>query len=149
MTRCLDRPAGIRLVIAEDDPVVSHRLRDLLEDEGFAVVGLAGDTDEALSLVHELDPEVVLSDLRMPGGGGLALLDRLSGQRPRVPVVLLTGYDDPGLRSRALAAGAVAFLSKGCTADEICGQLVAAATRRPCAASEHGESSCDEPAAGR
>jgi CheY-like chemotaxis protein len=120
----------IRVVVADDDDTVRNRLRDLLEDDGFEVVAVAAGTDEAFASTLRERPDVVLSDLRMPGGGGLTLLDRLQRSGVQAPVVLLTAYDDPGLLRRALESGAAAFLTKGCSADAICSNLLEAAAGR-------------------
>jgi DNA-binding NarL/FixJ family response regulator len=120
-----------RFVVADDDgdDMVRNQLRDRLEDDGFEVVAVAGDADEALASTCRDRPDVVLSDLRMPGGSGLTLLDRLHRSGVQVPVGL-TAHDDPGLSRRALDSGAAAFVTKGCSADAICSNLLEAAARR-------------------
>ena len=114
---------AVRVVIADDDTGLRDRIRDLLADDGFDVVAAAADTDQALLMIEQARPHVVLSDLRMPGGGALTLLARLRDDGIAVPVVILTAYDDPGLSEVAFSLGAAAFLSKGCSADLLSEQL--------------------------
>lgn len=116
-------PQVVRVVIADDDTRLRDRIRDLLVDDGFDVVAVADDTDQALLVIQQARPHVVLSDLRMPGGGALTLLAQLRDSWNAVPVVILTAYDDPGLSEVAFSLGAAAFLSKGCSADLLCAQL--------------------------
>jgi DNA-binding NarL/FixJ family response regulator len=116
-------PTVVRVVLADDDIRLRDRIRDLLADDGFDVVAAVADTDQALRMIEEARPDVVLSDLRMPGGGALELLTRLRDDWITVPVVILTAYDDAGLSEVAFSLGAAAFLTKGCSADLLIAQL--------------------------
>lgn len=103
----------IRLLIADDHEVVRDGLRLLLEDEeDFVVVGEAGDGAEAVRLAGELQPQVVLMDLRMPGLGGLEALEQIRARWPKVAVVILTTYNEDDLLARGLRAGARGYLLK-------------------------------------
>jgi DNA-binding NarL/FixJ family response regulator len=104
-----------RILIVEDDEGVRKGLRDLLTDSDFEVVGEAGDGARGVGLAAELDPDVVLMDMRMPVMGGVEAARRIHRERPDVQVVILTAYDDPALKSEAVDAGVYAFLVKGCS----------------------------------
>jgi NarL family two-component system response regulator YdfI len=106
--------AVIRVVVVDDHLVVREGLRMMLEiaGEGFALVGDAADGATALSVVEELQPDVVLMDLRMPGMDGLEAITRIHSTWPRVAVVILTTYNEDGLMLRGLRAGACGYLLK-------------------------------------
>ena len=101
------------VVIADDQPDLRHLLRRLLERDGrLAVVGDAPDGRRALEVVEELDPDLLLLDLGMPGMDGLEVLAALAGRaRPRT--VVLTGFTDDVTLDRARQLGAVRCLVKG------------------------------------
>jgi DNA-binding NarL/FixJ family response regulator len=104
----------IKLVVVDDHPVVRDGLIGMFGAEsGICVVGQAGDGREAVAVVRRTDPEVVLMDLRMPGGDGIdAIRDlrRVDPNRPRI--LVLTTYDSDRDVRTALAAGADGFLLK-------------------------------------
>uniref|UniRef100_UPI0013B40117 response regulator n=1 Tax=Nonomuraea lactucae TaxID=2249762 RepID=UPI0013B40117 len=101
----------IRVLIADDHPVVRQGLRTFLDlQEDIAVVGEARDGAEAVELVAELAPDVLLLDLRMPVLDGLGALERLSGSATRV--VVLTSVSDRSDVGPAMRAGAAGFLYK-------------------------------------
>lgn len=103
----------IRVVIADDQAVVRGGLRMILESEqGIEVVGEAADGRQALDLIRELDPDVVLMDIRMPGVDGIEATRRLVTAGGRAPVLVLTTYDLDENVYDALKAGAAGFLVK-------------------------------------
>src|SRR5699024_4476656 len=84
----------IRLVIVDDHPVVRDGLRGMFASTPeFEVVGDARDGNEALTVIEQLDPDVVLMDLRMPGVGGVAAIEELTRRGARCHVLVLTTYD--------------------------------------------------------
>jgi DNA-binding NarL/FixJ family response regulator len=103
-----------RLLLVEDDRGVREALRDLLTDSEFDVIGEAGNGRDGVQLALELDPDVVLMDLRMPVMGGLEATRQIKDQRPAIQVVILTAYDDPALKEGASDSGVYAYLVKGC-----------------------------------
>ncbi|MFH1763845.1 MAG: sigma-54 dependent transcriptional regulator [Gemmatimonadota bacterium] len=100
-----------RLLLVEDDPTVRRSIAETLSEEGFEVSEADG-ASAALGLLGEFDPEVVLSDVRMPGMDGIELLRLLQERAPEVDVVLMTAYDDMATVARAMREGAFDFLVK-------------------------------------
>lgn len=118
----------VRIVIVDDHPVVRDGLRGMLTgDAGLAVVGEAASGDEAVRTVAALDPDVVLMDLRMPGGDGVDATARIVAADPRVRVLVLTTYDTEADVLRAVEAGASGYLLKDTPAAELRGAVRATA----------------------
>ncbi len=113
-----------RVVIVDDDAVIRDALGELLEEEGIDVVGVAKDGREGVALALELQPDVVLMDMRMPVLDGLAATTQLKQVCPHTRVVLLTAYDDASLRQSAFAAGADAYVVKGTSAESLLDSLI-------------------------
>ena len=105
---------GPRVLIVEDEPMLRHALADMLEAKGIRVAGEARDGHEAVRLASELRPEVVLMDLRMPGMDGIEATRQIKTALPRIQVLVLSAYDDPGLHRSAEEAGVFCYLVKGC-----------------------------------
>jgi DNA-binding NarL/FixJ family response regulator len=103
------------ILLAEDSREERVQLRQLLEGEGLSVVAEAGNGQEALDLVRDLDPDVVLMDLRMPVMNGLEATREILAVAPTTQVLVLTAYDDPFLDRSAIEIGAYAYLVKGCS----------------------------------
>ncbi|MBN2004056.1 MAG: response regulator transcription factor [Anaerolineae bacterium] len=104
---------SIRILVADDHLIVREGLRLILETaDDFALVGEASDGAEALRLAAELQPDVVLMDLRMPGMDGLTAIERLHITHPEIAVVILTTYNEDDLMLRGLQAGARGYLLK-------------------------------------
>jgi AmiR/NasT family two-component response regulator len=100
-----------RVVIAEDEAIIRLDLREMLEEEGWSVVGEAGDGETAVRLAEDLRPDLVLLDVQMPVLDGLAAAERIARQRV-APVVMLTAFGQRDLVERAREAGAMAYLVK-------------------------------------
>jgi two-component system C4-dicarboxylate transport response regulator DctD len=101
----------MRILLAEDEITIVITLRDALEDAGHEVVH-AADTGAALAALEREDPDVVLTDIRMPGEGGMAVLKRSVELDPRRPVVLMTGYGTIDQAVEAMRLGAVNYVQK-------------------------------------
>ncbi|WP_037672092.1 response regulator transcription factor [Streptomyces griseus] len=109
-----------RVVVADDQTVVREGIVMLLGLlPGIEVVGAAGDGDEAVRLVAELAPDVVLMDLRMPRCDGVEATRRIRSEYPGTQVVVLTTYADDDSLFPALSAGARGYLTKDAGGDEI------------------------------
>lgn len=104
----------IRIVVADDHLVVREGLRFMLEeaDEGFVLVGDAGDGAAAIDVVGKVQPDVVLMDLRMPGMDGLEAIKRIRAAWPHIAVLILTTYNEDDLMIRGLQVGACGYLLK-------------------------------------
>jgi DNA-binding NtrC family response regulator len=100
-----------RVLIVDDDRVVRESLHDALESDGVAV-RCARDASEALAAIDGCRPDVLLTDIRMPGMGGLELLDLLRERAPDIDVVLMTAFDDMATVVTAMRHGATDFLVK-------------------------------------
>ncbi len=108
----MDR-AVIRIVIADDHPIVREGLRILLQSQpDFDLVGEAADGREAVRVCARLQPDVLLLDILMPGGGGLDALTAIAAEAPSVRTILLTGACEPHQLVTALTAGARGVLLK-------------------------------------
>ncbi|WP_328553309.1 response regulator transcription factor [Streptomyces sp. NBC_00358] len=121
----------ISLLIVDDHPVVRDGLRGMFESApGFAVLGEAADGVEAVSLAADLDPDVVLMDLRMPGGNGVDAIAELARRGARAKVLVLTTYDTDSDTLPAIEAGATGYLLKDAPRDELFTAVRAAAEGR-------------------
>lgn len=104
----------IRVAIVDDHDLVREGLRAILEKEpGFEVVGEAGDGHEAIQLVNDTRPDVVLMDISMPGGlGGLEVTEAILSDLPDVKIIILTQYENREYIKRAIRIGAHGYLLK-------------------------------------
>jgi len=109
----------IKLLIADDHEVVRCGLRSLLADTDVEIVAEVGTGEEAVRYTLENDPDVVLLDIRMPGGDGLTALGRIKLDKPEMPILMLSTFDNPTYIARAVALGASGYLLKGCTRDDL------------------------------
>jgi response regulator NasT len=100
-----------RVVIAEDEALIRMDLAEMLADEGYDVVGQAGDGQQAVDLAEQLRPDLVILDVKMPVLDGIAAAERIAGRRI-APVVMLTAFSQRDLVERARDAGAMAYLVK-------------------------------------
>ncbi|MFE1955977.1 response regulator [Streptomyces sp. NPDC059524] len=124
-------PAPISLLIVDDHPVVRNGLRGMFESApGFTVLGEAADGVEGVARAAELDPDVVLMDLRMPGGGGVDAIRELTRRGARARVLVLTTYDTDSDTLPAIEAGATGYLLKDAPREELFTAVRAAAEGR-------------------
>ncbi|MDZ7673586.1 MAG: response regulator [Acidimicrobiales bacterium] len=100
-----------RVVIAEDEAIIRLDLKETLEEEGYEVVGETGRGDEAVELVKDLEPDLAILDIRMPGLDGLAAAREISDTKQSA-VLILTAYSQRDLIEEARDAGALAYLVK-------------------------------------
>ena len=108
-----DAPASSsrRVVIAEDEALIRMDLAEMLAEEGYDVVGQAGDGQTAIELAREHRPDLVILDVKMPVLDGIAAAEVIAGERI-APVVILTAFSQRELVERARDAGAMAYLVK-------------------------------------
>ncbi|MEU7301603.1 response regulator transcription factor [Streptomyces sp. NPDC007189] len=121
----------ISLLIVDDHPVVRDGLRGMFESApGFRVLGEAANGIEAVARATALDPDVVLMDLRMPGGSGVEAIRELARRGARAKVLVLTTYDTDSDTLPAIEAGATGYLLKDAPRDELFTAVRAAAEGR-------------------
>jgi DNA-binding NarL/FixJ family response regulator len=115
----------IRVLVVDDFPLTREGIAAALEtDPGIEVVGQAADADEGAAMALELRPDVVLLDMRMPGAGGLVLLERLHADLPEAKLLVLSGVHSADVMLEAISAGAAGYLSKRAPRDEVCSAVV-------------------------
>ncbi|MBI4298859.1 MAG: response regulator transcription factor [Chloroflexi bacterium] len=113
--------ANIRLLLADDHPVVLEGLRAILSNEpGMEVVGEAKSGEEAISKVAELEPDVVLMDVSMPGVGGMEATKAIKKTHPTTFVIMLTVHDGEGHLVESICSGASGFLTKDTSLSLLC-----------------------------
>ncbi|PZS03751.1 MAG: response regulator [Candidatus Chloroheliales bacterium] len=106
-----DRARPIRIVAADDEPLIRMNLRETLNSLGYDVVGEAGDGNQAVKLARELRPDIVIMDIKMPEMDGIEAAHILTSEQV-APVLLLTAYSDRELIERAKGAGVMNYLVK-------------------------------------
>lgn len=111
MTEVQAGAARKRVLIAEDEALIRLDLAEMLGEEGYDVVGEAGDGETAVRLAEELRPDLCILDIKMPIMDGLAAAEKIAGSRI-APVIILTAFSQRDLVERARAAGAMAYLVK-------------------------------------
>jgi DNA-binding NarL/FixJ family response regulator len=102
----------IRVLIADDHALMSEGIRLALDRDGLVVVGIARTGREAVKLANELEPDVVLLDIRMPDMDGIQALAAIKTSRPQIGVIMLTSYSNQDYIVRALSLGAAGYLTK-------------------------------------
>jgi len=121
----------IRLLVADDHEVVRSGLRSLLADSNAKIVAEVATGNEAVKYALENDVDVVLLDIRMPDGDGLTALGRIKLDKPDLPILVLSTFDNPTYVARAVALGASGYLLKGCAKDELVEAIRKAASGEP------------------
>ena len=130
------RPAGPtrgRVLVAEDETLIRLDIRAALERKGWDVCGEARDGGEAVRLVHGLEPDVALLDLKMPGIDGVEATRRIHGAGT-TPIVMMTAFDRPSSLVRAIVAGATEYVVKPFVEDELDRAIARAASADPAGA---------------
>jgi DNA-binding NarL/FixJ family response regulator len=110
---------SVKLLIADDHEVVRSGLKSLLSGTDIKIVAEASTGEQAVRLALKHEPDVVLLDIRMPEGDGLNSLGRIKLDRPNMPILMLSTYDNPTYVARAVALGACGFLLKGVSRDKL------------------------------
>jgi AmiR/NasT family two-component response regulator len=120
----------MRVLVAEDDPVIALGLSQRLRSLGHEPVGPAGDGLQAIELAREGQADLYLFDIEMPNVDGLEAAEQLASEGLRRPVVVVTGVDDPSLIERSIASGVSAYLTKPIDSRELEAALKLAAARQ-------------------
>jgi DNA-binding NarL/FixJ family response regulator len=114
------RPERLRVLIADDNPVIGEALRALLETEpDIDVLAVAADADEAIEMAHRHLPTVVVLDVRIPGGGGVRVARELSRSSPAMKLMAFSAHGDAGSIAQMASAGVSEYLVKGTPNAEI------------------------------
>ena len=100
-----------RVLVAEDEALIRFDLVELLNDEGYEVVGQAGDGEAAVEMARELEPDLVVMDVKMPKMDGIAAAEIIASERI-APVVMLTAFSQRDLVERAATAGVSGYVIK-------------------------------------
>jgi response regulator NasT len=120
--------APLRVVVAEDEALIRMDLVEMLADEGYEVVGQAGDGEAAVALAEQERPDLVVLDVKMPRLDGISAAQRIAEQRI-APVVILTAFAQRELVERARDAGAMAYVVKPFTKDDLVPAIEMAVSR--------------------
>ncbi len=107
-----------RVLVAEDEALIRFDLVELLGDEGYEVVGQAGDGEAAVEMARELEPDLVVMDVKMPKMDGIAAAEIIAAERI-APVVMLTAFSQRELVEQAREAGAMAYVVKPFDASDV------------------------------
>ncbi|MHB8897986.1 MAG: response regulator [Thermoguttaceae bacterium] len=118
----------IRLLIADDHEVVRSGLKTIFAGTEIEIVAEVGTGEDAVKFAMEGDPDVVLLDIRMPKGDGLTALGRIKLEKPDMPVLMLSTFDNPTYIARSVALGANGYLLKGCSREQLLAAIRLAAT---------------------
>ncbi|MFE3289321.1 ANTAR domain-containing response regulator [Rhodococcus sp. NPDC059234] len=121
-------PAARRVVVAEDETLIRMDLVEMLREEGYDVVGEAGDGQRAVELAEELRPDLVIMDVKMPRRDGIDAASEIAAKRI-APVVILTAFSQRELVERARDAGAMAYLVKPFSKSDLVPAVELAASR--------------------
>ncbi|HPP52038.1 MAG TPA: response regulator transcription factor [Thermoguttaceae bacterium] len=111
--------AKIRLLVADDHEMVRLGLKSLLEGTEIEIAAEAATGEEAVRIALSQAIDVALLDIRMPNGDGLTALGRIKLERPQLPVLILSSYDNPTYVARAVALGANGYVLKGASREEL------------------------------
>ncbi len=110
----------IRVLVVDDHELVRSGISRLLDDTGMIdVVGQAGSGEEAVRMAKEIEPDIILMDIHMPGIGGMAATRKILHNQPDAQVIAVTVSDDNPYASRLLKMGASGYITKGADADEM------------------------------
>jgi DNA-binding NarL/FixJ family response regulator len=112
-------PHTVRIALCDDQALVLRGLSSLLADLGVDIALEATDAEQLLAAILQRPVDLIVSDIRMPGLGGLGLLRELRARGDATPVILLTTFDDPTLMMQAVEAGAQGFLLKDASPEEL------------------------------
>jgi response regulator NasT len=117
-----------RVLIAEDEALIRMDLAEMLRDEGYEIVGEAGDRQEAVELAESLKPDLVIMDVKMPRRDGIDAASEIAAKRI-APIVILTAFSQRELVERARDAGAMAYLVKPFNVNDLIPAIEVAVSR--------------------
>jgi len=110
----------MRLFIADDSPILCDRLQTMLADYAWVeIAGQAQNTSDAIEGISSLQPDAVILDIRMPGGGGIEVLQSIKKDLPHIKVIVFTNYPYRQYRNKCIQLGADFFFSKSVPFEEL------------------------------
>jgi DNA-binding NarL/FixJ family response regulator len=109
----------IKMLVADDHEVVRFGLRTLMTDTEVEIMAEVSTGEDAIKYAIENDPDVVLMDIRMPRGDGLNALGRIKLDKPDMPILMLSTFDNPTYIARSVALGASGYLLKNCSREKL------------------------------
>lgn len=116
----------MKVLIADDSEVVCERLTATLSEiAGIEIIGKAGDTPEAIDSIHQLHPDAVILDIRMPGGSGIEVLKSIKKTNASPVIIVLTNYPYPQYRKTCMTLGADFFFDKSTEFEKVAQALKA------------------------
>ncbi|HEV3235113.1 MAG TPA: response regulator transcription factor [Candidatus Dormibacteraeota bacterium] len=137
----------IKLVLVDDNALFRDGVARILKADGrFRVVGQAATGAEAVTIVEELSPDLVLMDLRMPGMSGEQAIKQIRARDPKVAIGVLSIFETDEYVSRALEAGANGYLAKDATPEQLCSAVARLAAGEPIDPMANGVAHNDQPA---
>jgi two-component system response regulator DevR len=117
----------VKIFIVDDSELIRQRLEDQLKSiKNIQIVGQAGDAHSAVTMITQTNPDVVILDIRMPGGSGIEVLKNIKQEEPSPQIIMLTKYPYPQYREKCLELGADYFFDKATEFDkaiELIGEL--------------------------
>jgi len=119
---------ALRILIAEDDPLVAVTLTDQLRELGHDVAAVASDGEEAVTMAREVQPELAILDIKMPNRDGISAANVIH-EESRIPILMLTAYSDRSLVLRAAEAGVLTYLLKPVALNELAAAIKLALAR--------------------
>ncbi|MDY5153072.1 response regulator NasT [Actinobaculum suis] len=128
-SKSADSAAPAQILVVEDESLIRLDIVETLEDAGYEVIGEAGTGDDAITLAAELEPEVVVMDVKMPGKDGITAAKEIM-ENQNTAVVMLTAFSQRDLVERARDAGAMAYVVKPFTPADLIPAVEIALSRR-------------------
>ena len=111
------------IMVVDDSPFASKQIKDIVEDNGYEVIGYAKDGEEAIELYKELKPDIVILDIIMPGLNGLETAEILKKQDPAVKILMLSSICDAGTMEEVKSIGVKHLIPKPLEADVLLASL--------------------------
>lgn len=111
------------IMVVDDSPFASKQIKDIMEDNGYEVIGYAKDGEEAIELYKELKPDIVILDIIMPGLNGLETAEILKKQDPAVKILMLSSLCDAGTMEEVKSIGVKHLIPKPLEADVLLASL--------------------------
>ena len=111
------------IMVVDDSPFASNQIKDIVEDNGYEVIGYAKDGEEAIELYKELKPDIVILDIIMPGLNGLETAEILKKQDPAVKILMLSSLCDAGTMEEVKSIGVKHLIPKPLEADVLLASL--------------------------